>query len=297
MNRIIRRITGTIAIVGIFAIMLAAVAYIGVCIGSLVGDGSIPTSLEEVAYVFSLSDEDIMDELDAELARVKEINRRNQMYQLSYTYSQAGYVHKVKNKDIEDDALYSFEKSLYQYDDCYTYRTCNTESITTYSNGVTDDQINEYRFYISLLPDEFTNALVRDGYTITLFDAEDIIYAEDVPEGFTREGYTNLVDKEVCLNADNLKQCTIHELGHVLAYNYGLNEIIKDKDPGLFSDVCNNEAQEVYGHNAHNSLYIYLNPDEIIADFLYEYICYPRELEASAPVLYGCYEEALNNLK
>ncbi len=296
MNKITRRITGTLILISLFVISLCACVIIGTSAGLLLSGNKIPTNLDEFAYMLSLSDEDIVDEIEADLERTKELNRRHQMYELSYAYSKAGYIHKVECNDINDDPLYSFEKSCHQYCPELAPVSCNTDEITVIEPGVTDDQISEYRFYISLLPHKLTSAMVNDGYEIHLTNPESIQKDESTPEGFTREGYTDLENKQIYLNAANLKHCTIHEIGHVLAFDYGLNNIVKEKDPEIFNDIINNEIQNAYGHNCQGSLYIYLNADEAIAEFLYEYICYPMELKASAPVLYGCYEEALNNL-
>lgn len=136
--------------------------------------------------------------------------------------------------------------------------------------------------------------MLDDGWRFELVNEID---TENNPlnEKYHTEGCTFWKDKLICVDKDSdIRGTLLHEVGHVLAKGYGLEKICLENN---ISSYDNPALYDTYNHfHPNGELYIYWNYDEGLADFFAEYICYPKELRNSSPILYSCYERALANL-
>ena len=162
------------------------------------------------------------------------------------------------------------------------------------TEGDVDDVDVEYvRACIKSMPQGFVKHMAEDGWTVIL-SAENNLTCDydDKHDNMETIGQTNFVEKTINLVSSELYGTVYHEFGHVLE-DYSKEPLDK---AGLL-DFNNGELSDLYNHTANGSLYIYLNPEEQLAESFYDYIFYPRETEKSAPTLYGIYKDTIDSYK
>lgn len=157
----------------------------------------------------------------------------------------------------------------------------------TVESGVDDVAADYARQYLGLVPEYVMDAVIRLGWHMELTNAN---LAEE--NGFDSSrtkisGVTNFGDKIIRIQSDqdSIRNSVIHEIGHVLDYEF-LGEIL---DKNGYKDLTNETFQNIYLHDL-GSNYLYELKDELTAQLFVEYIFYPREFKAQDEGLFTIYD-------
>lgn len=157
--------------------------------------------------------------------------------------------------------------------------------------GTNDLAVGYIRQCVSYIPEFFVKKMAEDGWTIRVTNGQDGLYSEYAGIGDNVEvlGNANYEDKLITVNME--KPFTVyHEIGHVVAH-YAEEEI---SEAGLDSFSNDGELSKLCCHSASGSVYVYMNPDEQIAESFFDYIWYPREMQEQAPTLYRIIDGVVN---
>ena len=189
----------------------------------------------------------------------------------------------------EQDSDTEYRQKMLEEEPIYGDKSENWDNIIDIEvkDGVEDDDIEYVRACIQTMPQAFVGKMAEDGWKVILSADNNLTSPyDDKHENMETIGQTNYEEKTIFLVSGELYGTVYHEFGHVLAY-YAKDELDK---AGLL-DFNNEELSGLCNHMAFGSLYIYLNPDEQLAESFYDYLYYPRELKKQAPVLYGIYNQ------
>ncbi len=166
-------------------------------------------------------------------------------------------------------------------------------SVNALDDGVTEDDINYVNNCLSNIPSNFLKKAADDGWVVNIVSNGD--FKNTLVDGYNAlqvRGETDRENKTVTVGTDYL-ECIYHEFGHVLAEEYCYEQLV---EAGYYDIDEKTELSTLYNHNAYGSVYIYLNPAEQLAESFYDYIWYPREMQAQAPSLYKIFEDTIEKM-
>ncbi len=164
------------------------------------------------------------------------------------------------------------------------------DAVTTIEPGVGDDIINLYRQYSNVVPKQFVQAVIDDGWKIELTNLD---AANGVSDNLYHISSADFENKVIRLAGSQRGAISLlHELGHVFAMEYAVDELT---DAGI-TTIMYPEFDKAYSRIGYDSPYIYMNRDEIEASLFYDFLLYPEEMQASVPTIYQCYTDAMSNI-
>lgn len=214
------------------------------------------------------------------------------VYRTSIQLMDEGYIDNRPAYEIEDA-----EYTAWREDNLPVYGMATGAdvpiSVTALDSGVTQTDIDYVTSCVATLPENFLNKCAADGWKIELISGIDMgsEYVTDEIDSVATVGQTNHETRIMTLSTGQL-DCIFHEFGHILT-TYAYDELT---EAGFYELKRDNELADLYNHNAHNSIYIYMNAEEQLAQSFDDYLWYPRELKAQAPILYEIYDSTIAEL-
>lgn len=232
-------------------------------------------------------------ELDAEVQEAvdKYIRAKTSkvIYDESISLMDQGYVSTREEYVIEDPEYVVWREDTYPEKGEYKEVSVPI-SVTALDTGVTQDEFNYVVECISCIPEEFVRYCSKDGWVVQITSTGNELGSQGY-ENVITHGQTNHEEKTITVHSD-YSDCIYHEFGHILE-EYAREEL---EEAGFFELTADTELSVLYNHNADNSVYIYLNHGEQLAESFYDYIWYPREMQAQAPTLYRIYSDTIENI-
>ncbi len=203
----------------------------------------------------------------------------------AYLLTKPGFLFGVKVEvdtngtlSLEDDVPTIIDRN---YFDGARYCYPNISDIVLTPTEIDMRNYTELNVSSIYLPDSVKNYLTENDWHILLTESSIFLNNVDVA-GFARFG-----EKRIYINTNygfyTPEETLYHEIGHVVYYM-----II----PGFDMNYLN-ELSNITFHGNGNSEYIVTQKMEAMAQFFYEYMFYPEELEAKAPNLYRIYRNSL----
>ncbi len=172
------------------------------------------------------------------------------------------------------------------------YGTYYLGSMVETTKNIKKSDIDYFYNTFSLIPEPITSYLIDNKWKFVLVD--DIEDDDSMPM-FKTNGMTLISDKIIYIDVDAMRHdgVILHEIGHILYMN-GLSNCLNKK--GITSTVYH-ELDDMYLHNAHGNAYLYYPFEEMTAQLFDEYCRYPKSFKEQAPITFGVYEEAINEIK
>ncbi len=238
------------------------------------------------------------------------------VYAFRYAYKSVEKAAYMSKKEVENDALYTVNTelmSLGAYDDREFYTIEDEEymnwritnqpikgrfkdvsvpiKVRKSDISVSDDDFNYIVECISWIPENFVKKMDSDGWTVIVTRSDNMSskYA-DANETVEVMGQTDFLKKTITVRTDADPWVIYHEIGHVVA-SYAEDDLM---EAGLDRYQENGELSKLCCHSAYGSPYIYGVADEQLAESLYDFIWYPREMQEQAPTLYEIYSKTIN---